>query len=321
MAPTRFTPTHFLLGWQTENTCELSIFKESIMSENLNKEDSRNQNEIPVEKLTQKIKLEFHGLNSDIANIQKEYCNYKIRADDQLSMLHAKNTRLQSEVQKSATVVHTIYKEMSEVLVQNRIIAENNHILIAQKEKLENKIVQLKQSESRSQALFSIKCAEFSKDKEILLGELSSIKTSNNKLLLEFNSKIENLRENVLMERKQNENLQLKFTKLLTQKYKLELYLRKQRIVARKFGNLKTGKFNDGVAETTKKLGNGNGNILRLKQDKCKLRGNDGSVNSDKFQIMKPFCTSSSTTRASAKGTISGGNGQIEVVTLSDSEA
>ncbi|CAL8097979.1 unnamed protein product [Orchesella dallaii] len=320
----------------------LSLSETVAMSNWKTEGDSQNQAKSPDENLTEKVHLEFHSLNSEIVKIQRDYCNYKIQTEDKFSTLQAKNNQLRSEVERSATAVHKIYQEMSEVLVQNRIIAENNHKLIAEKEDLENKINELEQSESRSQALVSVKCLEFSEEEEILLGELNCLKSSKENLYLELKTKIKKLEEDVQEEKKRNESLQLEFMTLIKEKYKLELTLRKREAMA---GRLR-GKYqtrvntsdSDKASDKNKKKrqiskvkspeaatknmqipSNVSLNISNLERNVWKFYGNENAVNSG-FMAMKPFCASPQTPTIPGAGSISGGMDETEIVTLSDSE-
>ncbi|CAL8098007.1 unnamed protein product [Orchesella dallaii] len=316
--------------------------KNSTMSNQKSNNDSQNQAKRPVENITEKVQLEFHSLNSEIVKIQRDYYNYKIQTEDKFSTLQAENNHLQSEVERSARAVHNIYQEMSEVLVQNRIIAENNHKLVAEKEDLENKIIELEQSESRSQSLVSEKCLEFSEEKEILLGELSCLKSSKEKLFLELNAKIKALEEDIQDEKNRNEDLQLEFTTLLKEKYKLELTLRKREAMTgrlrgryqtrvstsdnvkisdngkkkKKIAKVKTPK---AAAKNLQIASNVELNISNLHRNVWKFYGHEGAVNSD-FNAIKLFSTSPAIPIEPMTGNSSVGKDATETVTLSDSE-
>ncbi|CAL8103671.1 unnamed protein product [Orchesella dallaii] len=195
-------------------------------------ESSRPQNEWSVDKLAEKLQVEFYTLSSDNNKIRQEFYAYKTEAEEKLSKLYRKNARLRSEVHTSASAIHTIYQEMSEVLVQNRIIAGNNHQLVTEKTDLENKLFEVEQSESRLKDLVSAKSIEFLEEKEILLGELSSMKISNEKLLLELNSRIKVLEEDVQLKKTMNENLQHELE--ILQKCEVDVIFKKRAAITSK---------------------------------------------------------------------------------------
>ncbi|CAL8143410.1 unnamed protein product [Orchesella dallaii] len=313
-------------------------------------ESPRPQNEWSVDKLAEKLQVEFYTLSSDNDKLQQEYNAYKKQAEGKLSKLYGKNARLRCEVHTSASAIHTIYQEMSEVLVQNRIIAGNNHQLVSEKIALENKLFEVKQSESSLQALVSTKSIEFSEEKEMLLGELSSMKISNEKLLLELNSRIKALEEEVQLMKTRNENLQHEIA--ILQKCDLDFILKKRAAITsrlrRKFCNrvninniengtekgkkivlseLKTygdGEFKHDVAKASENMeGPASSNLNNSIQQWSIWKGENNTGISDLFSAIQPFCASVSTaTLVTGKSErIFGEANQVEIVTLSDSDS
>ncbi|CAL8098003.1 unnamed protein product [Orchesella dallaii] len=302
---------------------------------------------LSVDELVEKLQMEFYTLSSDNNKLQQEYYAYKNQAEEKLSNLYVENARLRSEVHTTASAVHTIYQEMSEVLLQNQIIAGNNHHLLTDKTELENKVFEVEQSESTLKALVSAKSIEFSEEKEKLLGELSSMMISNDNLLLELRSRIKVLEEDVQLKKTRNENLQHEVA--LLQKCDLDFILKKRAATTsrlrRKFygpvniinyekagekgkkiviSQAKTqgdGEFKSDVADIS---GNieipPNRNLENSIMQWSVWKGQDSTAISQSFSLIQPLCASSETHAAEKIEGSPGEENQVEVVTLSDSD-
>ncbi|CAL8098011.1 unnamed protein product [Orchesella dallaii] len=239
---------------------------------------------------------------------------------------------------------------MSEVLVQNRIIAGNNHHLVTENTELENKRFEVEQSESNLKVQVSAKSIEFSEEMEILLGELSSMKISNEELLLELHSRIEILEDDVQLKKMKNENLQHKVE--LLQKCDLDFFFERRAATAsrlrRKFYARRNINNNENERGNEKKLAISKRNTYsdgeltsdvanafeNMERQPNKNLGNyilqwsiwkrqDDTNNSDQFSMMQRFSASTSTTTHVAEKVegIPGEENPFEIVTLSDSES